>query len=205
MLCGSVDSDSFMNSLFNNKKCVICEADIEFCYLNQIAGPRLKEWKDKCPLYIGGNGIGYTEMRTLPVQWTNKYIDSCTSTLDTISVPQSKWVEGHGLKPAPHRRQHKNSTNIFHKLKLQRHQKCLTQPSDVFICKPRVELTIGDPYDAGYVLEYITSESSTVVLLVELTQAQSIYVGTVVKDYVDLRPLSQYNAMLDCFLKWSGR
>ena len=74
MLCGSVNSDLFVNSLFNNKKCVICEADIEFCYLNQIAGPRLKEWKDKCPLYIGGNEIGYIDMRTLPDQWSNKYI-----------------------------------------------------------------------------------------------------------------------------------
>ena len=54
-------------------------------------------------------------------------------------------------------------------------------------------------------MEYITSESSPVVLLVELTRAQSIYVGTVMKDYVDLHPQSQYNAMLDCFLRWSGR
>ena len=113
-------------------------------------------------------------MRTSPDQWTTKYINYRTSTLDTISVPQSKRVEGHGLKPAPHQRQRKNSTHIFCKLQLQRQQKRLTQPSDVFICRPRLELNIGDPYDVGYVLKYITSESSPVVLLGELTRTQSI-------------------------------
>ena len=114
-------------------------SDVEFIYLNQIAGPTfhgntLPQSTFKC------EDKHYIDMQMQPDSWRKKYIDPTTDTLNVVKSFSMRWKVGHGVrhgvKPKLNKRQCDSGavTNIFDFISLQKLQCRFQDPTDVFIC-----------------------------------------------------------------------
>jgi hypothetical protein len=154
--------------------------EVEFIYLNQIAGPSYSPNQS----VFRFNNEDNVEMRMQPDSWAAEYIDKTTAELDVIQSFGSKTKDGRGYTTKRNRRQRgraNKATNIFEAMQLQRLQRRSNQLTHAFICWPRVAM-LSSVFEAGFVLEYWTSKSSLYLLFVELTVGQNACVDEIAKE-----------------------
>ena len=92
--------------------------------------------------------------------------------------------------------------NSIEQLGVQCLQKRCDQVTDIFIC--RSQLYVSKGYDVGYVMEYITSDTSPYLIFVELTTNQSSLINNNALEENEYS-VEEYNEMLDYCLFGSKR
>ena len=205
MRAANNDPHSFVQSAFKMEKSVERADAIEFIALNQIGGPSLETWHIKQSVFRDSNGLSFLEMRMDPDEWAKKYIDRSTKSFNLIcGVRNQQWLPGHGLRKRLKPVEQKRTNNIINHLGLQPLQKRMSNPCNVYICRPRPMALAQDKYSAGHVLEFLTSKSSPFVILVELTVPQIAYVDKIADEFKHMHPDAYNNMLLYCLRK-SGR
>ena len=93
----SNDKSSFVTNAFTAEHSVSNVADMEFVFLNQIAGPTLPGDKYTQSVVHVENDA-FVEMRMNPDSWSNKYIHAATSNLPLLKSFSLQWKTGHSIK-----------------------------------------------------------------------------------------------------------
>jgi len=165
----STNASDFVNNVFQSQHTLVPAGDIEFIYMNQIAGPTHQEWRIE-PSTFSHLGDVFVEMRLSPDSWTNKYMDCATSSLNLISMKTSDWCQDQGVVRLTKKQRKKC---VVPKLNM---QKSTWGQQQLFICRPIPRLlTPGTKWDCGDAVEYYQESNGSFKVFVELTNIQSSY------------------------------
>ena len=167
---------------FQSQHTLVPAGDIQFIYMNQIAGPTHQEWRFE-PSTFNHLGDVFVEMRLRPDSWTNEYMDCATSSLNLISMKTSEWCQDQGVIRL-RKDQRKKCV-----LPNQTMQKSILGKEQLFICRPVPRLlTPGTKWDSGDVVEYYQASNGSSKVFAELPNVQSSYLQEVAETYEHLTP-----------------
>ena len=196
---------SFVEKVFNHRNCVSLATEMEFVYLNQIAGPKLPD-DHREESSISVNSEVFVEMRKTPDVWTNRYTDQLTAKLPIIKSFPMLWKPGHSMekKKKKERICHDTDATVFDVLGLEPLQSRCRQETAVYLCRPRPQLISKDYNDIGCLMEIYPFNESPYLMFLELTIAQQHHVNELA-DKNEPMDESLYNKMLLLFQKESKR
>jgi len=131
------DQVKFVNHAFNPIRIECKVTEVEFVYLNQIAGPSFPVISTQS-VFSHLKDV-FVEMQMNPDIWTNQYVDKSTADLHIIKSFGMCWKDGYGFREKMSPRSHllciNQPGNIFDVVSLQKLQPRCSNTTDVFICR----------------------------------------------------------------------